>query len=339
MLSKKIVTLHNFIDFIILLGTFLGVSGTYWDIQHHILSGRDSFWIEPHLLVYSGVMLILLGSLVGLVYTAKIKDKQSKNFFYAILVILLTSLIQIFFAWGDDIWHRIFGLDVTVWSPPHTALLLSGFLIGLGFIYFQRLYMHVAKLDKVKPLTLDELKLEALIAIALVGFNVFIAEFEYFKLKTISIIPATHPAFLRPTWIYLSLFVFIFIFLFTLAKSITNRKFVATRITIFYLVIRTLISIFLTGWEHGAIIPFTLIIPALIFDELYSNRKKRLIIDAIITGLVFYFIHIVYLKYLSVPADFSINVFSIFVIALASVLAIYPGFFIGNRINKIVENQ
>ncbi len=29
--------------------------GVQWDIQWHVLIGRDSFWIPPHLITYAGV--------------------------------------------------------------------------------------------------------------------------------------------------------------------------------------------------------------------------------------------------------------------------------------------
>jgi hypothetical protein len=29
--------------------------GVQWDIQWHVLIGRDSFWIPPHLMTYAGV--------------------------------------------------------------------------------------------------------------------------------------------------------------------------------------------------------------------------------------------------------------------------------------------
>src|SRR5258705_4755977 len=31
--------------------------GVQWDIQWHVLIGRDTFWIAPHLMTYAGVTL------------------------------------------------------------------------------------------------------------------------------------------------------------------------------------------------------------------------------------------------------------------------------------------
>lgn len=35
------------------------VWGTQWDVRRHLLIGRDSFWIPPHLMTYSGVTVIV----------------------------------------------------------------------------------------------------------------------------------------------------------------------------------------------------------------------------------------------------------------------------------------
>ena len=34
--------------------------GVQWDIQWHVLIGRDSFWIPPHVMTYAGVALAVL---------------------------------------------------------------------------------------------------------------------------------------------------------------------------------------------------------------------------------------------------------------------------------------
>src|SRR5438552_12662670 len=45
----------------VLLGAnLLAGWGLQWDIKWHVLIGRDSFWIPPHLMTYSGVTLCVL---------------------------------------------------------------------------------------------------------------------------------------------------------------------------------------------------------------------------------------------------------------------------------------
>ena len=44
----------------LLVSKLLGGWGVQWDIQWHVLIGRDSFWIAPHLMTYAGVGLSVL---------------------------------------------------------------------------------------------------------------------------------------------------------------------------------------------------------------------------------------------------------------------------------------
>src|SRR5439155_24996921 len=43
--------------------------GVQWDIQWHTIIGRDSFWIAPHLMTYTGVTLTVLLSFGALAVT------------------------------------------------------------------------------------------------------------------------------------------------------------------------------------------------------------------------------------------------------------------------------
>ena len=337
MVSKRIINLHYLIDFSIIIGTLLGVAGTYWDIQHHIIIGRESFWIGPHLVVYSGILLAFLGSLIGLYYAKTIKNKKlSKSFFLATLTIFIATTLQLLFGLIDDIWHRIFGIDVTIWSPPHIGLLIAGSLIGLAFIYTHRLYMHISKIDKTKNLTFEELKLESVFAITLIGLNIFIAEFEFFKyIPLYKVIPLDHPALQRSGWLYISILIFISFFIFILAKSVTKKKWIATRITFIYLIIRALINFILLDNEALPIIPLTLLLPALILDLFLNISLRRKIIVSIFASIVFYLVHIPYLNNFGI--NIPINFTAIVAVLLASISGSILGHFIGNKILKKVK--
>jgi hypothetical protein len=93
------------------------VWGTSWDIRWHLLIGRDSFWIPSHLMTYSGVTLIVLVSFGVLAWTTS----QALRGVATPGMTVLTAPI-------DDLWHRTFGLDVTLWSPPHLLGLVGGIL-------------------------------------------------------------------------------------------------------------------------------------------------------------------------------------------------------------------
>ena len=110
--------------------------GVGWDIQWHILIGRDSFWIAPHVMTYAGVTAAVIISLAVLAYeTMLVRRGQldtrdvvtlagvtgTRGFHLAALGMLVTVAA----APIDDLWHRVFGIDVTLWSPPHLLGLLG----------------------------------------------------------------------------------------------------------------------------------------------------------------------------------------------------------------------
>jgi hypothetical protein len=110
--------------------------GTQWDIQWHLRIGRDSFWIAPHVMTYSGVAGIVLVSFGVLAWTTARTFRGAPGP-GTIRVLGLTGTPGYHLAaWGialtvlaapiDDLWHRLFGLDVTLWSPPHLLGLIGG---------------------------------------------------------------------------------------------------------------------------------------------------------------------------------------------------------------------
>ena len=136
------MTRHRVALWVILATKVLGAWGLTWDIQWHLLIGRDTFWIAPHLMMYSGVTVALIVAAVVLALdTAQARHGGAPR--GAITVAGLTSTRGVHLAaWGvvllllaapiDDLWHRLFGLDVTLWSPPHLLGLLGSAVNTLG---------------------------------------------------------------------------------------------------------------------------------------------------------------------------------------------------------------
>src|SRR5438094_7884541 len=107
--------------------------GVQWDIQWHTVIGRDSFWIPPHVMTYAGVVVMVMlsfGVLAGMTLRPSWRGADvvrvlglagTRGFHLAAGGIALTVLA----APIDDLWHRLFGIDVTLWSPPHLLGLLG----------------------------------------------------------------------------------------------------------------------------------------------------------------------------------------------------------------------
>ncbi len=108
--------------------------GLAWDIRWHLTVGRDSFWIPPHVMAYAGGVVA-----AGIPFAVLLADpwraRRGATPPGTLTVCGLTGSPGFHLAWWgmlltilaaplDDLWHRLFGLDVTLWSPPH--------LLGLG---------------------------------------------------------------------------------------------------------------------------------------------------------------------------------------------------------------
>jgi hypothetical protein len=103
--------------------------GLGWDIRWHVLIGRDSFWIPPHVLTYASVTAAVLVAF-GVVALETWRARDGRLPVGAVRVaglvgtpgfhlVWLGMALTIIAAPIDDLWHRLFGIDVTLWSPPH----------------------------------------------------------------------------------------------------------------------------------------------------------------------------------------------------------------------------
>jgi hypothetical protein len=127
--------------FATVFASFCVITGLIWDICWHLSIGRDGLLSPPHLVIYLGAVVAGLFSGYEILrktfwgsYQEKAKSVKIWGFFYS-------SLGSLFCVWGalsmltsapfDDWWHKTYGLDVTILSPPHTVLILG--IIGIQF--------------------------------------------------------------------------------------------------------------------------------------------------------------------------------------------------------------
>jgi hypothetical protein len=109
---------------ILLAAKALAGIGVGWDIRWHIVIGRDSFWIAPHVMTYAGVAVAAIVSFAVLALGTWRRSGDelrvaglfgTRGWHLAWWGISLTIIA----APIDDLWHRLVGIDVTLWSPPH----------------------------------------------------------------------------------------------------------------------------------------------------------------------------------------------------------------------------
>ena len=124
-----------------LLASTCVVVGLLWDVSWHRTVGRDTFWTLPHLLEQvaallagvSGGWLVLKTTFAG---TSEERGRSVRVWgFRAPLgawVCIWSTFVMLVSAPFDDWWHRAYGLDVKILSPPHVVLGLGMMCLQLG---------------------------------------------------------------------------------------------------------------------------------------------------------------------------------------------------------------
>jgi len=119
--------------------------GVGWDIRWHITIGRDSFWIAPHIMTYAGVAVVAVVSFAMLAWET-LAARSGRVPADSLRVAGLVGTRGFHLAWWgiaitilaapiDDLWHRLFGIDVTLWSPPHLLGLAGAQINSIGCLF------------------------------------------------------------------------------------------------------------------------------------------------------------------------------------------------------------
>ncbi len=123
-----------------LLGVALTWFGAAWDVSWHRLIGRDTFWSAPHLFLYGGISLWGLAALVATITAMRGRPVRGRALRVGPLcaelglaLVGIAAAIVIASAPFDDAWHRAFGRDIDIWSPPHLAGVAGSALAFVGW--------------------------------------------------------------------------------------------------------------------------------------------------------------------------------------------------------------
>ncbi|WP_158885408.1 hypothetical protein [Amycolatopsis anabasis] len=111
--------------------------GVYWDVSIHFDLGRDEGPLAnpAHYFMFAGLLGFLAAGGFSLALADKRRPRRTFRLGRAWRVPYGAALITLsaFFAFAafpmDDVWHRIFGQDVTLWGPTH-ILLMGGALFS-----------------------------------------------------------------------------------------------------------------------------------------------------------------------------------------------------------------
>lgn len=126
----------------VVAGIALAVSGasTYWDIATHVDQGRERFLTPAHAGIYAGVTVALAAIGLGLMADRRAAGASALQAILHPLADVRPGLAAagagmataLAAAPLDNAWHEIYGIDVTIWSPPHLLAIFGVSVAALG---------------------------------------------------------------------------------------------------------------------------------------------------------------------------------------------------------------
>src|SRR3954469_293904 len=175
-------------------GAMLGISlltavfGMYWDISLHIDNGRDPGPLAnpAHYFILAGLFGVLASGVLSIALTGA--DKPSKgairlpNGWWAPLgavVVITCGAVSLLAFPLDDIWHRLFGQDVTLWGPTHLLLIGGASFSILGQWILDTEGHRASKGTARQGSPFIYIRNVSLVGSLLVGLSTFQAEFDF----------------------------------------------------------------------------------------------------------------------------------------------------------------
>jgi len=123
-------------------GWTLGVAviGFIWDVAWHIDFGRDrQLFTPPHVLILTG----LLGIGAAGIFAIGLASVERANVWrrFGPLHVPVSGLALVILSGGaalgfplDDLWHRAYGIDVTMWGPTHLLMIGGASLTPIALL-------------------------------------------------------------------------------------------------------------------------------------------------------------------------------------------------------------
>jgi len=164
--------------------------GFMWDVSLHAGRGRDDGPLAnpAHYLILIGLFFLFIAGMAAVVFPrdgakpSRSAVRITSSWFAPVSGIYLAGcgLYALIGFPLDDVWHRLFGQDVTLWGPTHLMLIGGAGLSTLGIILLLRENEVSANEGAgTAPTWLRWLILSTSFGAGIIGLSVFQNEFEY----------------------------------------------------------------------------------------------------------------------------------------------------------------
>src|SRR5215203_1659452 len=191
--AERVSGLPGWVSFPSLIATVslvTAVFGMYWDISLHIDNGRDAGPLAnpAHYFILVGLFGIFSAGFFAMVLPLERPSTVAVRLgrdWWAPLGGVLICACGAFSLIGfplDDVWHRLFGQDVTLWGPTHLMLVGGAVLALLGIAVLavegQRANAALAE-PRAEHRSATLARTVAMTGGLLIGLSTFQAEFDF----------------------------------------------------------------------------------------------------------------------------------------------------------------
>lgn len=164
--------------------------GFMWDVSLHAGRGRDAGPLAnpAHYLILYGLFALFIAGMSAVVFprdgekpgVAAVRITRS---WYAPVSGIFIAACGLYALIGfplDDVWHRLFGQDVTLWGPTHLMLIGGAGLSTAGIILLHReAEVSMKQNGKALPKWLSTILVSVAFGALLIGLSVFQGEFDF----------------------------------------------------------------------------------------------------------------------------------------------------------------
>src|SRR5215203_3705404 len=191
--AERVSGLPGWVSFPSLIATVslvTAVFGMYWDISLHIDNGRDAGPLAnpAHYFILVGLFGIFSAGFFAMVLPLERPSTVAIRLgrdWWAPLGGVLICACGAFSLIGfplDDVWHRLFGQDVTLWGPTHLMLIggAAMTLVGIAVLTVEGLRSNASAETPIKELLHTRMaRGVALTGGLMLGLSTFQAEFDF----------------------------------------------------------------------------------------------------------------------------------------------------------------
>lgn len=164
--------------------------GFMWDVSLHAGRGRDAGPLAnpAHYLILYGLFALFIAGMSAIVYPRDgerpgVAAVRITRHWYAPVSGIFIAACGLYALIGfplDDVWHRLFGQDVTLWGPTHLMLIGGAGLSTAGIILLNReAEIAMRQRGRAVPVWLKTILTSTAFGALLIGLSVFQAEFDF----------------------------------------------------------------------------------------------------------------------------------------------------------------